>query len=164
MFGNNYSNPYGYGSYQNPGYNQYSQPYFNNMNMPTSSDAPMQGVKFVTQDEAKAFMVMPNQRVMLMDKNNSLFYIKSADSLGQSSLEAYEFKKINLDEAQNPKKEEPKLDIENLVKRNELDNLVKKDEFSEELKVVKIDLAQKIEELKKSINIKKYLEGEIKDV
>lgn len=161
MYGNNYTNPYGYGAMQNQGYMP-NQSYYG-MGMQGSNDV-MQGVKFVTQDEAKAFIVMPNQRVMLMDKNNSLFYIKSADSLGQSTLESYEFKKVDINNPENKPNETPSIDVENLVKKEQLDNLVTKDKLGEELKAVRIDLSQKIDELKKSINIKKYLEGDIKDV
>lgn len=161
MYGNNYTNPYGYGAMQNQGYMP-NQSYYG-MGMQGSNDV-MQGVKFVTQDEAKAFIVGPNQRVMLMDKNNSLFYIKSADGLGQSNLEAYEFKKVDINNPQNKPTDSPAIDVENLVKKEQLDNLVTKDKLVEELKAVRIDLSQKIDELKKSINIKKYLEGEIKNV
>ena len=160
---NTYSNPYMYGVNPVQNYGIPNQQYYPNVQ--NTNDMPMQGVKFVTQDEAKAYMVMPNQRVLLMDKNNSLFYIKSADSLGQSNLEAYEFKKIDINNPKQPEQNTgPKFDIENLVKKDQLDNLVTKDKLGEELKAVRIDLTQKIDELKKSINIKKYLEGDIKDV
>lgn len=159
MYNSNYVNPYGYG---NQNYNMQNQSYYGNMQ--NTNDYGMQGVKFVTQDEAKAYIVMPNQRVMLMDKNNSLFYIKSADGLGQSNLEAYEFKKVDINNPQPKENPAPNFDHENLVKRDELDKLVNKEEFASKLKAVTIDLTQKIDELKKSINIKKYLEGEIKDV
>lgn len=155
---NNYTNPYGYINPYNQNYGMNNQQFYNSNQ---SNDTPVQGVKFVTEDEAKAFMVTPNQRVFLMDRDKSVFYIKSADSLGQSSLEAFEFKKVD---SGNNKITESKLDIENLVKRDELNNLVTIDKLGEELKVVTIDLTKKIEDLKKSINIKKYLEGEIKDV
>lgn len=159
MYNSNYASPYGYSNPYGQNYGMNTQPYYN-MNVQTN-DLPMQGVKFVTEDEAKAFMVTPNQRVFLMDRDKSVFYIKSADSLGQSSLEAFEFKKVDKN---NTEIKEPKFDIENLVKREELNNLVTVDKLGEELKVVTIDLTKKIEDLKKSINIKKYLEGEIKDV
>lgn len=161
MFTNNYTNPYGYNYGSNQNYNIPNQYY---PNMRPVNDVGMQGVKFVTRDEAKAYIVDPNQRVMLMDKDNSVFYIKSADSLGQSTLETYEFKKINPENIGNTINQQPNLDIENLVKKDDLNNLVTLDKLGEELKVIRIDLSQKIDELKKSINIKKYLEGDIKDV
>ena len=158
----NYTNPYGYNyGMNNQNYNIPNQ-YYGNM-MP-ANDAGIQGVRFATRDEAKAYRLEPNQRVMLMDKDNSIFYIKSADGLGQSTLETYEFKKLNPESVSISQPQQPNIDIENLVKKDDLNNLVTLDKLGEELKVIRIDLSQKIDELKKSINIKKYLEGEIKDV
>lgn len=130
-----------------------------------TNEMPIQGVKLVNADEARAYIVMPNTRVMLMDRNNSIFYIKSADSLGQSTLEAYEFKRIdNSNNVPQEKAETPNIDLEQFVKKDEIKNVVTEDKLSTELKTVKDELSNKIEELKKSINIKKYLEGEIKNV
>lgn len=172
----------GYGSYlgSNGFYNPYQPSYQPNqfqgsqgqINAPqgqytqqNTNDMPIQGVKLVNADEARAFIVMPNTRVMLMDRNNSIFYIKSADSLGQSTLEAYEFKRIdNTNNTPQEKVEMPNIDLEQFVKKDEIKNVVTEDKLSTELKTVKDELSNKIEELKKSINIKKYLEGEIKNV
>lgn len=130
-----------------------------------TNDMPIQGVKFVNADEAKAFMVMPNTRVMLMDRNNSLFYIKSADSLGQSMLETYEFRKVDNSKTDTANTDaKSNIDLEQFVKKDQLDDIVTTEKLNSELKTVKDELSTKIEELKKSINIKKYLEGEIKDV
>lgn len=81
--------------------------------------SPIQGVEFVTQDEAKAYRVYPNNKVLLMDRDNSIFYIKSADAMGQSSLEAYEFKRVD---PNAPKQEEPKVDFAEFVTFSELNN------------------------------------------
>lgn len=130
-----------------------------------TNDMPIQGVKFVTADEARAFMVLPNTRVMLMDRNNSIFYIKSADSLGQSMLEAYEFKKIDNTKPDTATADtNQNINLEQFVKKDQLGNVVTTEKLNSELKTVKDELSSKIEEVKKSINIKKYLEGEIKDV
>ena len=161
-----------YGSYQpiyQPNQFQGSQGQINSSQgqyaQQNTNDMPIQGVKFVTGDEAKGFMVLPNTRVMLMDRNNSIFYIKSANSLGESNLEAFEFKKIDTSKPSTveiAKKEN--IDLEQFVKKDQLGNLVTTDKLEGEIKTVKDELSKKIDELKKSINIKKYLEGEIKDV
>lgn len=130
-----------------------------------TNDMPIQGVKFVTGDEAKGFMVLPNTRVMLMDRNNSIFYIKSANSLGESTLESFEFKKIDGTKPNtSDTAQKENIDLEQFVKKDQLGNLVTTDKLEGEIKTVKDELSKKIDELKKSINIKKYLEGEIKDV
>ena len=85
-------------------YNPYGQTY-QTMQMPQrqiqsqqpmqTEDVPFNEIKFVTEDEAKAYIVMPNTKVMLMDRDKSVFYIKSADSLGKSTLEGFKYEKLN---------------------------------------------------------------------
>ena len=80
---------------------QYYSPYgqtYQNVQMPQRQMQPMQteevpfnDIKFVTEDEARAYIVMPNAKVMLMDRDKSVFYIKSADSLGKSTLEGFKY-------------------------------------------------------------------------
>lgn len=53
---------------------------------------------------AKSFQLQPNQSVMLLDNDDSKFYIKTTDSTGMSTLKAYRFEEI---------KEEPKVSDEN---------------------------------------------------
>lgn len=47
---------------------------------------------------AKAFQMLPNQTMLLMDSDKPNFYIKTSNNLGQSTIEAYEFKKIETQE------------------------------------------------------------------
>lgn len=53
---------------------------------------------------AKSFQLQPNQSVMLLDNDDSKFYIKTTDSTGMSTLKAYRFEEI---------KDEPKVSDEN---------------------------------------------------
>lgn len=55
---------------------------------------PYDNLVFVSEDEARAYLLPPNSRRLLMDKDRSVFYIKSTDALGQSTMDAYEFTKI----------------------------------------------------------------------
>ena len=72
-------NPYqNYGMYQQPTYQQQmTQPQMiqqtQQQYQQTKYDAPIQDIKFVTADEAKAYIVMPNTKVMLMDRDKSIF-------------------------------------------------------------------------------------------
>ena len=52
---------------------------------------------------AKSFQLQPNQSVMLLDNDDSKFYIKTTDSTGMSTLKTYKFEEI---------KDEPKVSIE----------------------------------------------------
>ena len=76
---------YNYNPYQNygmyPNYQQQmaqQQVVQNQQYQQTKYDAPIQDIKFVTADEAKAYIVMPNTKVMLMDRDKSIFYPKVA--------------------------------------------------------------------------------------
>lgn len=169
-YNNNYTNPYFSGQ------PQYISPYGNNnaymqTQQPVAQQPPMQqqyvqpqqqmvyeipiqSVKLVTADEAKAYIVMPNQRVLLIDRANGVAYDKSADSLGQSRCKTYHFtddeKIIDVPPISAP-------NLEEYAKRNELDIFVKADELS----ALEDKIMAQMEDLKKSV-IEKYLKNERK--
>lgn len=64
---------------------------------------------------AKSFQLQPNQSVMLLDNDDSKFYIKTTDSTGMSTLKTYKFEEI---------KDEPKVSIESnkYVTKEEFDS------------------------------------------
>ena len=166
----NYGNPYLSGS------NQYMSPYTNNVGyqnqyaMQTQPqyqqpvqytapqqqnvyEIPIQAVKFVTEDEAKAYIVMPNQRVLLIDRINGKAYDKSADSSGQSKSKTYDFVDPDAMEAkQTEPKVVPAIDMEEYAKKDELGEFVKQDTFSQFRK----EISAKFDDFKKSV-IEKYL-------
>ena len=155
---------YGYPNYgyipQQPSYNpgvynqtpQQMQPGINPSSIPSPNELPIQGVQFVTEDEAKGYIMLPNTKVLLMDKNNSIFYIKSADSLGKSSIEAFEFKKLEEKPKEQPTNDQ--LDLNDFVKKNDLKNFVTNDT----IKQLEEKMGARFEEIKKSINVKKLVE------
>lgn len=90
-------NPYGYqpNYYQQPKTNQYA---------------------FVNGIEgAKSFQVQPNQMVMLLDSDNPIVYKKTANPLGQATIEA--FRLVPIEEEKPESKYVLKTDFEALVKR-----------------------------------------------
>lgn len=55
-----------------------------------------QNIIFVTEDEAKSYMLPPNTKILLMDKYQPIFYIKTTDSLGYTAaFESYSFAPIS---------------------------------------------------------------------
>lgn len=48
------------------------------------------------EEGAKAFQVGPRSRVLLMDSNKPVFYLKQSDDSGYSEIKAYEFHEIPL--------------------------------------------------------------------
>ena len=65
-------------------------PYYGN----ATPQSPFQDVKFVTTEEARGYMVMPNASALLIDRQNSIAIVKTADNLGQSVSQQYRFEKI----------------------------------------------------------------------
>lgn len=54
-----------------------------------------QNIIFVNEEEAKSYMLPPNSKMLLMDSDRPIFYIKTTDSLGRtSSFESYAFESI----------------------------------------------------------------------
>ena len=122
---------YSYNPYQNYGYQpSYQQPQqvvqnqqqYQQQYMPTTS-VPFNEVRFATLKEAEAYIVVPNTKVMFMDRDNSVFYIKSADSLGKSTLEGYKYTPMD-----NSPTESVSLDFDpkDFVKTDDLKNYLTK--------------------------------------
>ena len=89
-----YGNYQGYGyqpNYQQPNYmqRQYApqpsqmpqnqQQAFAPIQTPPPMETPIQDIKFVNRAQAEAYIVFPNTKVMLIDTENGMAYIKTAD-------------------------------------------------------------------------------------
>lgn len=59
------------------------------------SYTPMQNMIFVSDDEAQRYILPPNSKVLLMSKDNPVFYVKTTDTLGQATIDSYRFERIN---------------------------------------------------------------------
>lgn len=86
-----YSNPY----FQNVGYtNQGMQPF---QTVQPLQSQPLQNncIMWVQGIEgAKAYQLPPNSNVILMDSDDSKFYIKSTDNVGMATLKMFKFEEI----------------------------------------------------------------------
>jgi hypothetical protein len=94
-----------------------------NMQQPLNqpSQTPTNDMVFVlNENEASSFPVAPNNRVVLWDKNQTTFYVKSANAQGIPSMQVYDF----LERAQNA----PQTPTEHVCKCG--DNFVTKDDFN----------------------------------
>lgn len=131
-----YSSPYGaqnraqygvpsYGGYNyNPQPQQMAQMPQNSPQVQPQYDAPIQDIRFVTTEEAKAFIVMPNSTVLLIDKASGRAQLKSADQMGQSASKFFRFEEINADGTPvKPQPEQPQPDYKDFVKLSELNTL-----------------------------------------
>lgn len=116
----NYNYPYlnnqNYGMYQQPTYQQQQMMQQTQQYAP-SNNLPFNDIKFATLKEAEAYMVLPNTKVMFMDRDNSVFYIKSADSLGKSTLEGFKFTRIEDESTQSVS---PQIDTKDFVRKEDM--------------------------------------------
>lgn len=149
-----------------PQYNGYTNNYMQQpMQRPQmqSQDTPINEIKFVTADEAKAYIVMPNTNAMLIDRTNKIAYIKSADNLGQSRNVMYKFEEITGEQVSQLGSKPQEIDTSLFIKKEELDSFVKKADLGSF--ITKEDIAtlnEKIDKLQKQIKINEIL-GENRD-
>ena len=157
-----YNSPYG-----TPNRSQYGVPTYNGYNyiqpqqpqMPTMQqsvvppqmqyDNPIQDIRFVTTEEAKAFIVAPNSTVLLIDKASGVAQLKSADAMGQSASKHYRFEEVNADGTPIKRNEsEPKVDFSEFVKASELKTLgfVTVEQFKE--------LSRSVEDLRRNYQMR----------
>lgn len=127
-----YSSPYGaqnraqYGVPSYGGYNYTPQP----QQMPSAPqnqpqaqpqyEMPIQDIRFVTAEEAKAFIVMPNSRVLLIDRSGTA-YLKTADNMGQSQTQCFRFEAVNADGSPiKPQEQSTQPDFKDFVKMKDI--------------------------------------------
>lgn len=93
----------------------------------TTEDVPFNDIKFVTEDEAKGYILFPNTRVMLLDRDKSVFYIKTADSLGKSTLEGYKYTKLEDKSTESVSRE---IDTKDFVKMQDLKGYITREDLA----------------------------------
>lgn len=139
------------------GYQPYTGQYYNTMGYQpiqqqpqpvTYSESYIQGVQFVTEDEAKAFRVNPNQTVLLMNKDNNIFYIKGADSLGRSKLEKFKFEPF---EEKTETVQAIAVDFDKYLQKEDAKSFATKDD-------IKL-LTEKLDKIQKQVKINEILGG-----
>ena len=130
MFNSNPYQTYGYQAYGMPNYSQRGfapqaqQAMQNTQQIPMQPqpqmqyELPIQDVRFVTSEEAKAYIVMPNSKALLIDKNSGVAHLKSADTMGQSNTQYFRFEPINADGTPiKPQESVPQIDFAELDKK-----------------------------------------------
>lgn len=158
MYGNNNYQPYYYGNYG--GSPNYMQRAYNSQPQ-TSSQIPMQmgmgqqmpptdmlinDIKYVNRAQAEAYIAFPNTKVMLIDRESGIVYIKTADGMGQSKTDYFRFEPINADGSPiKPQETMPQVDFNDYIKREEIPNLG----FATVAQYN--DLAQKLEQIQKQL-------------
>lgn len=70
---------------------------------------------FVTKEEAQAYLLPANSTILLLDRDEPKFYIKSTDAIGQSSIKTYKFEEIQPDPATIPLTQADLLNFKNEI-------------------------------------------------
>ena len=145
---NNYGN-YPYGNIYQP----YSYPYGNiyqpnnipqnNQGQP-SQQPQLNQYAFVNGIEgAKSFQLGPNQTILLMDSDSPICYMKSSNSVGQSTLRYFRLTEVNENDLKT-NNQQPQVDTSNYVLKSDFEVLSKRLD----------DLSRKIEKPVKNENLK----------
>ena len=133
---------------QNPSFNNYI-PYNSytanlaqqNANFSNQSFQSQTNITFVNGIEgAKAFQLRPNSSVLLMDSDNSKFYVKSTDNLGIANISSYSFV------------EDKNLPIENVAANQPSNTGEQNTKIYEEMKIKIDELESKVDELQSKLN------------
>jgi len=148
MYNNNYFGQYpNYNQNYNPPYMNYQNPMQNSVKpiiqQQVQQELPFAEVRYGTLDEAKGYIVYPTKSVMFIDRSLGEIYIKSANQMGEPTLEEFTFKKKNqpAPKEENIVKEE-KINFEKFAKVEDLKGLAKEEELKEVN--IKIDRLQKL--------------------
>lgn len=97
---------------------------FTPMQTPPPTETPIQDIKFVNRAQAEAYIVYPNTKVMLIDKESGMVYVKTADGMGQSKTDYFRFEPINADGSPiKPQEPIPQINPDDYIKRADLANL-----------------------------------------
>lgn len=109
---------------------------------------PIQDIKFVNRAQAEAYIVFPNTKVMLIDIENNVVYIKTADNMGQTQTTYFKFEQTNADGTP--------LKAEAPVSKVNLDNFVTIEEFTE--------LKEKFNQMQKRLEAKANVGQQAKQI
>ena len=115
-FNNNYYNP-----------NNYTQPQYNTT--PTNyslNNSARYGITYATEEEVKAYILPPNAQMLALDREKSVFYVKSSDNLGRSMTEIFKYEKVTNEpeKAKMPENYVTKEDLSNLITRAEFESFM----------------------------------------
>jgi hypothetical protein len=110
-------------------------------------EMPIQDIKYVNKAQAEAYIVFPNTKVMLIDRDSGIAYVKSADGMGQLVQNDYfRFEKVNADGSPiKPQEPTPQVDFDKFVKIDQIKDMgfVTVAQYNE--------LAQKMEQIQKRL-------------
>ena len=109
-------------------------------------EMPIQDIKYVNKAQAEAYIVFPNTKVMLIDKESGVVYMKTADGMGQTQTDYFHYEKVNADGSPiKPQEPTPQVNFDEFIKKEDLQKFgfVNIEQFNA--------LAQKMEQIQKRL-------------
>lgn len=146
-----FSSPYGYGTPYNRPYGQPypqqpqpTQPYVNQVPQ-QNYEIPIQQTLFVTSKEAEAHIVMPNTKVLLIDRTSGIAYLKYANNMGESQTQYFKFQPVDANGAPiGVPEDKVEISFENYITKDELNAMGFAKAEDVKLLTEKIDNLQKM--------------------
>lgn len=120
MVYNNQFNGYGRGYYTQPP----QQPMYQQQPMMSIQDMPIEAVRFMNETEAKAYVLLPNHKELLVVKDTGVAYLKATDGAGNSMIRLFKFDEIEDSKA-------PTFDASKFLTKDEVKNFVSRKDFEE---------------------------------
>lgn len=118
----NYWQPNPYGTRYQPQPYQPYQPFAQQQGLMQAP--PITNIAFTTADEAKGYILMPNTSALLIDRQNSLAWFKTANNVGESFCQFFKFEEVNADGSPiKPPQPTPQIDFNAFIKKEDLPQL-----------------------------------------
>ena len=139
-------------------YYQYQQPSYQTQqtNYQPQNTQPQSGITWVDGlSSARAYPVLNGTSILLMDSNESAFYIKSADQSGMPSLRIFDYKeRAQTQQSTQPQVAQPQVQEQTVKVETEPAEKLDMSMYvtREELNVAKKDIEEKIESLSSSLS------------
>lgn len=127
--------------------NMMQQPVQQPIQQVAQPEVPIQEIRFMTAKDINGYILLPNQKSLLIDRASNLAHIKYTNAMGESSERVFSYKE--LDDKSTDNSEMAEKNTVNFVEKNELDKFITKDDFKA--------LTTKIEGIEKKIRISEIL-------
>lgn len=148
-----YQSPYGqppyynaYANLQNQQQNVFPQPQQPQQQLqPTQPMQIQSNIEYVNGIEgAKALILPPNSQKIVLDSDNTFFYIKTTDQQGKPTVKRFKYIDVDVQETPIQKEEKPTVDYVTLSQYSEL--IENFDELRKEIDKLKVSKSKKNDE------------------
>lgn len=82
------------------------------------------GIQYATKTEMEALILPPNTQVMAMGKDGNVFYVKTADELGRSTMSIFDYVKQDENVSRETKEYLTKEDLKDFATKKELESVL----------------------------------------